>query len=84
MSNLTCKCLKPVLPHEEYMALCKRASKDKKPLPAREFLEPHKTKPHGDYYDRCKVCGTIIFKGAKEQRKIRNEMNKVEEVVDEK
>ena len=77
------KCLVPVLNHDEYMAVCKRAFKNKEPYPAREFEVPHKLKPHGDYYEICSVCGTVMFKTSKEQRKIRSELNKIEEAVGE-
>jgi len=75
------KCQIPVLSHDEYMAVCKRAGKNKEPYPAREFEEQHKLKPHGDYYEICSVCDTVVFKEDKEVRKIRARLNRVDEEV---
>jgi len=70
------KCQIPVLSHVEYMAVCKRASRDGEPYPAREFEADHKLTGYSDYLDICSACGMVVFKGEKEMRKIRTKLNK--------
>lgn len=74
------KCQIPVISDDEYTAICKRASRDREPLPARKFEAEHKLKKLGDYFDECTICGYVAFKDEEENKNIRNRINKEEAI----